>query len=72
MKRVRADFVSQRSIIEWVDGVRARVLSIREAPGGVILHVQPDRMFDEPVDLWYARDEWVTVCGYSLQSEGWR
>jgi hypothetical protein len=71
MKRVRADFVAQRSVIEcdMVEGLptaRAWVLSVRDVPGGVVLRVQPDFDGAEVVDLPYRADEWVTVLGYSV------
>jgi hypothetical protein len=69
-KRTRADFVTARSIIEWAE-MRCRVLSVTDIPAGVLLRIQPDRAFSEPLNLYLTAGDWVTVVGYSLSSEGW-
>jgi hypothetical protein len=72
VKRTRADFVTPRSIIEWAE-MRCRVLSVRDLPGaGVLLRVQPDRAFAEPLDLILTTDDWLTVVGYSAGAQGWQ
>ena len=69
VKRTRADFVTRRSIIEWPDSgngmMRCRVLQVTDKPGGVILRVQPDRLFAEPLELELTTEDWLTVVGYS-------
>jgi hypothetical protein len=45
---------------------------VTDVPGGVVLRVQPDRIFAEPLELSYRTDEWVTVVGYSIAADGWQ
>jgi hypothetical protein len=63
--RTRADFVAKRSVIEWA-GIRAKVLTVTDVEGGVVLRIRPERVFAEILELELSTDDWVTVVGYSV------